>query len=298
MSSEIKDFPVPEDATSRAADQMVWVNGNISSTREARVSPFDHGLLVGDGAFETLQAYGGALFAMRRHYERLGKAGAALGIDIPTREVLEAGANDVIAANGLEKARVRITVTGGPAPLGSEKGDEGTTVVIAAAASPEWDLAAAVITVPYTRNETGALAGLKTTSYGENVIALADAKKKGASEAIFPNTRGELCEGTGSNIFLVRGGEVVTPPLSSGCLAGVTRALVLELCAKGRIPVAEVDLKLSHIAEADEAFLTSTTREVQAIGSVDGNAIVQAPGEVTKRLAAAFEALVQENVDP
>ncbi len=298
MTSEIKDIPAPGGVASKAPVQMVWLNGALLAAAEARVSPFDHGLLVGDGAFETLQAYEGKLFAMRRHCERLQKAGAALGIEIPAREILEAGAEAVIRANGLTNARVRITVTGGPAPLGSEKGDEGATVVIAAAASPRWDRLAAVITVPYTRNERGALAGLKTTSYGENVIALADAKKRRASEAIFPNTRGELCEGTGSNIFLVRGGAVMTPPLSSGCLAGVTRGLVLELCAKERIPVSEVMLKMADLAEAEEAFLTSTTREVQAIGSVDGRAIAPEPGPITMRLAAAFTALVAEEIDP
>ena len=147
------------------------------------------------------------------------------------------------------------------------------------------------MTVPWPRNERGALAGLKTTSYAENVVALAYAKHRGGTEALFANTVGDLCEGTGSNVFLVRDGEVVTPPLSSGCLAGVTRALLMEWA-----DVAEKDLPMSALAEADEVFLTSSTRDVQAVHAVDDR--VLEPGSVSRRLAEVFAARAAADVDP
>lgn len=297
MASEIK--VISEDARSAGtADQVVWINGVLANENEARVSPFDHGLTVGDGVFETLCAYEGKVFAMRRHHERLAKGCAAMGLELPSREALLEAISGVLGANGLRDARVRITVTGGRSPLGSEKGSERSTVLVAAAQRTAWDPAAKVVTVPFTRNETGALTGLKTTSYGENVLALVHAKARGGAEAIFGNTKGRLCEGTGSNIFIVRDASVMTPPLSSGCLAGVTRALALELCAEEGIPVKEEDMPLKVLEEVEEAFLTGTTREIQPIESVDGRVLERVPGEITARLREAFRELVGRDLDP
>ena len=152
--------------------------------------------------------------------------------------------------------------------------------------------------MPWPRNERGATAGLKTISYAENVRALAHAHERGAGEAIFANTRGDLCEATGSNVFLVEAGTLVTPPESAGCLLGVTRALVLELAEQLGIDAMEADRPVDAVATADEAFLSSTTREVQAIAHVDGTALPVAPGVVTERLAEAFVALVALDQDP
>ena len=148
-------------------------------------------------------------------------------------------------------------------------------------------------TVPWPRNERGALSGLKTTSYGENVRALAYAAERGGSEAIFGNTAGNLCEGAGTNVFVVAGGRLVTPPLSAGCLAGVTRALVIEWSG-----AVEQDLPLPALAEADEAFLTGTTRDVQPIRFVDGQALPAAPGPVTAKAAEVFAMRAAESSDP
>jgi branched-chain amino acid aminotransferase len=155
-----------------------------------------------------------------------------------------------------------------------------------------------VITVPWPRNERGALAGLKTISYGENVRALAVAKEEGAGEAIFPNTRGELCEGTGTNVFVVTGGVLRTPPEESGCLLGVTRALILELAGRLGIQADEVTLPMTAVATADEAFISSSTRELQPISAVDGNRLPVAPGPVTTLLADAFRRMVAEDLNP
>jgi len=275
-----------------AAD-VVWMDGTLAPAASVRVSPFDHGLLTGDGVFETLLVQGGRAFAVRRHLERLATSCKGLGLQAPDPTTLRSAIDDVIAANGVVDGRLRITVTGGAAPLGSDRGEAVPVVIVATGALSAWGDTADVVVVPWVRNERGALAGLKTTSYGENVVALAFAKERGASEAIFANTVGVLCEGTGSNIFLGIGGRLITPTLSSGCLAGVTRALVLE--TSGAV---EEDVAVSALAGADEAFLASTTRAVQPIRRVDGIDLPAAPGPLTSAAAEAFAKLVARTFEP
>ena len=276
----------------------VWLDGSLLDEADAHISPFDHGLLTGDGVFETLRVYGGAPFAVTRHLERLVRSADGIGLRVPEFGVLEKAMRVVLDANALVEARVRITVTGGRSPLGSERGDAPPTVVVAATALRPWPATVDVAVVPWPRNERGALAGLKTISYAENVRALAFAHERDAGEAIFANTVGDLCEATGSNVFVVQDGVVRTPPASSGCLLGVTRALVLERCAALDLPYEEVTLPVGALAAADEAFLTSTVREVQAIAHVDGSALPAAPGPVTRALTEAFAHLVATTADP
>ena len=147
------------------------------------------------------------------------------------------------------------------------------------------------------RNERAATAGLKTTSYAENVIALAHAKERGALEAVFGNTRGELCEATGSNVFVVVDGVLRTPPLDSGCLAGITRDLLLEWCRDAGIEVVEQALPLDVLARADEVFLTSSIKDVFPVSAVDGRAVV-APGPVTALARKVWAAGAAVGTDP
>ncbi len=277
---------------------IVSVNGQLGDAEALRISPLDHGLLVGDGVFETMRVYDGAPFAWTRHLARLGRSATGLGLPTPASGGLRDLADAVIEANGLVDARLRITLTGGPAPLGSERAEVEPTIVVAASGLTPWPPTADVVTVPWTRNERAATAGLKTISYADNVRALAFAHEHGASEAIFGNTRDELCEATGSNVFIVRDGRLVTPPADSGCLLGVTRALVLELARDLGLDPVERAAARGALPGADEAFLTSTTREVQAIAHVDGVALPAAPGAVTSSLAAAFTNLVARDLDP
>ncbi len=151
----------------------------------------------------------------------------------------------------------------------------------------------AVITVPWTRNERGALTGLKTTSYAENVVALARARERGASEALFPNTAGRLCEGTGSNVFVVLDGRIHTPPVASGCLAGITRALAVEWTG-----AEESDLPMEVLAGADEIFLTSTLRDIQAVHRVDDRELAPEPGPVTAKAMRIFDERAGNDLDP
>ena len=279
---------------------MVWLNGSLQLVSEAAISPFDHGITVGDGVFETMISYTGVPFAFTRHHQRLERSAAAMGLEVRPLEELRDASIELLKANELtdQLARIRITLTGGPAPLGSERGDSPQTTLIAATPTPDLGETVDVSVVPYTRNENGALLGLKTTSYGENVVALSFAKERGSGEAIFANTKGELCEGTGSNIFIVSDGQLVTPPLAGGCLAGVTRALTIELSEQEGIPVSEKAVPLVALHQASEAFLTGTTREVQPIRNVDGMELPNVPGEITAKLRAAFRALADGKVDP
>jgi branched-chain amino acid aminotransferase len=277
---------------------LLWLDGRLVSENEARVSPFDHGLLVGDGVFETLRVYDGVPFAWTRHHERLVRSAAGLGLSAPGSRELRAAVDEVLAANGLADGRVRLTVTGGPSPLGSERGSGRPTVIVVSAPATRWPPTVDVVIVPWSRNEHGAVAGLKTTSYAENVRALAYAREQDAGEAIFLNTRGELCEATGSNLFVIRDGVVLTPPADAGCLLGVTRALVLELCADHGISAEEAALGPSALGDADEAFLTSSTREVQSIARVDGRALPTAPGPTSDKLGGLLTELIARNPDP
>lgn len=272
----------------------VWINGELLPDDDARVSVFDHGLVVGDGVFETIKVAAGVPFAMTRHLARLRRSALGLGLPEPDLEYIRDGAMAVVAGSGAPPlARMRVTYTAGKAALGSERGNSPATAIVAMAEQPFPAAAVDVVTVPWPRNERGALSGLKTTSYGENVRALAYAAERGGSEAIFANTVGQLCEGTGSNVFVVKGGRLLTPPLSSGCLAGVTRALVVDWA-----DAAEEDLPFDALATADEAFLAGTTRDVQPIRNVDGKPLPAVPGPVTRKAAEIFKERAAETVDP
>jgi branched-chain amino acid aminotransferase len=275
----------------------VWVDGAVVEADQARVSVFDHGLTVGDGVFETAKVVDGVPFALTRHLDRLASSARGLGLTPPGDGALRDAVGAALAANADAVAagplRLRITLTGGTSPLGSDRGQAGPTLVVALAPLTAWAPTAKVVVVPWTRNQRAATAGLKTTSYADNVVALAHAKAHGGSEAVLANTAGMLCEGTGSNVFLVLAGELVTPPLSSGCLAGVTRALVLEWTG-----AVERDVPLGALLEADEVFLTSSTRAVQAVHAVGDDAYPDAPGPLTRQAAATFAERSAADVDP
>lgn len=267
----------------------VWINGELGRDT---VSVFDHGLTVGDGVFETVKLVRGEPFALTRHLRRLAFSARGLGLPEPDEASVRAGVAEVLAASEpWELGRLRITYTGGPGPLGSDRGPDGPTTIVIAGEQKPFPGTASVAVVPWPRNEHGPLTGLKTTSYADNVLALAYAKERGAQEAIFGNLAGNLCEGTGSNVFLVLDGRLVTPTLAAGCLAGVTRALVLEW-----VGAEEADVPLEALRDAEEAFLTSTTRDVQPIALVDGGELPVGP--LTRKAQEVFAHRAAEKVDP
>jgi branched-chain amino acid aminotransferase len=277
----------------------IWLGSNrggeLHAPQEALVRATDHGLTVGDGVFETLKADGGTVFAVTRHLERLARSADGLGLPAPDLDLVRHAIAQTFAANDQhELARVRVTYTGGVEPLGSERSGADPTLIVAVAGAPRPAPETSVITVPWTRNERGALAGLKTTSYAENVVALARAKAQGATEALFADTTGRLSEGSGTNVFLVMKDRIFTPALSAGCLAGVTRGLVLEWTK-----AEEADLPYQALFEADEIFLTSTLRDVQAVTAVDGAPVSGGvSGAVSKDVRAMFRSRAAENPDP
>ncbi len=274
-----------------------WVDGRVVDEADAVVSAFDHGLTVGDGVFETVKVLDGVPFALGRHLDRLARSAAGLGLDKPDLEELGNACATVVAQAPVGRHRLRITYTGGIAPLGSGRGDAKPTLLVALAPMDPWPETTTVAVVPWPRNERGALAGLKTTSYAENVVALGYAKRFAAGEALFADTRARLSEGTGSNVFVLLGGSLLTPALTSGCLAGVTRALVLEWT-----DATEAELPFDVLDQADEVFLTSTTRDVQAVSAVAGEDGIRtlgpAPGPVTREVAAIFAQRSTEDSEP
>lgn len=252
-----------------------WIDGTLMTDPTLpAIRVTDHGFTVGDGVFEAIKVVAGEPFALDLHLARLERSAAGLGLVGVDLADVRRGVAAVLDDQDLPLGRIRITVTGGLAPLGSGRGTHPPTVVVVAAPMDPTSDTTTVVTVPWPRNERGAIAGLKTTSYAENVVALAEAARLGATEAIFANLAGHLCEGTGSNVFYVVDGELRTPTLASGCLAGVTRALVLDWYG-GR----EVDEPIEVAEQADEVFLVSTTRDVQAVTRWGGRDL--APGPVT-----------------
>jgi branched-chain amino acid aminotransferase len=271
----------------------VWFNGAVledPTTAVVRVD--DHGLTVGDGVFEAIKVVDSRPFALTRHLDRLQHSAAGLGLPAPDRKQLEEAVSAVLTDQDLALGRLRITWTAGPAPLGSGRGAGPPTLVVVASTMEPAAASTKAVRVPWLRNERSAVAGLKTTSYAENVVALAYARERGATEAIMANTLGNLCEGTGSNVCYVIDGEARTPTLASGCLAGVTRALVVEWCG-----VREVDEPLSVLDEADEIFLVSTTRDVQPVSRLDDRDL-GVPGPVTLRAMRTWADREARGIDP
>ena len=269
-----------------------WVDGQLVEPGTATVRADDHAVVVGDGVFETMKIVEGTAFALSRHLRRLDRSASGLGLDEPDEDRIQAAVGEVLAADP-SAGLLRITWSSGAGPWGSGRGGGPGTLVVGTGPGNVWPPAERVHLVPWRRNEHGPLVGLKTTAYAENVMALTTAKRVGCSEALFANTAGHLCEGTGTNVCLVIVGVLVTPPLSSGCLAGVTRELVMELA-----DVVERDIDPAEFGSADEAFLTSSTRDGSPISAVDGVEMPAAPGPVTAGLMAAFADLIVRTTDP
>lgn len=274
-----------------------WLGDGLVEPQDARVSVLDHGLTVGDGVFETLLVRDGAPFALTRHLRRLDRSLAGLGFPGPGEDAVRTAVAAVVADAGDDAghARLRITVTSGAGPLGSERGSNAPTLVVTLTPVAGWPPTSSLATVPWVRNERSAVAGLKTTSYAENAVALAEAHRRGASEAVMADTQGRLCEGTGSNVFVVVDGEVLTPHLRCGALAGITRELVLEW-APAVAPVREADLPYDVLISADEVFITSSTRDVHPVDRVDDRAV--AVGPITLDVAEEFRRRAALDVDP
>lgn len=265
--------------------ELVWVNGALVERPEAKISVFDHGLVTGDGVFETLGVYQGVPLALGRHLARLEKSANGIGLTGLDLDSILSAVINLIESNSVADGKVRITVTGGESVLGSDRVGSQLSVIIATGPRIPLSTPAKIQVSQWPRNERSILAGLKTISYAENVAALAWAQAKAADEVIFGNTIGNLCEGSGSNIFIVVDGTVYTPPLSSGALGGITRDLIVE---NMEIEERDFPLEVLYSSDLEECFLTSSIREVQSISHIDSVKLSDQPGPITEQIAAGF----------
>ncbi len=274
---------------------LIWSDGKFRDERDPAVTAADLLLTVGDGVFETCSVAGGRPFALTRHLRRLAGSATALGLGAPDEDEIRAGIDSVLAAGGPDLGRLRVSVISGRIRR--------TVSVLAGPAVPAATVR--VARVPWVRNERSAVVGLKTTSYAENVVALADAVRRGADEALLANTRGELCEGTSSNVFVERAGELVTPALASGCLPGITRELLLEWGVAAGLPVREArpgELPFTVLddvaggARGTGLAVSSSVRGLVPVVSLDGVEIVAGPISLDARHLFAVKR--SENLDP
>jgi branched-chain amino acid aminotransferase len=292
----VSPVPIWQSRIMSTGEIRVWVNGERVDDKPS-IPALDHGVSVGDGVFETAKVVDGAPFALDRHHARMDRSLAGLGLPAADRDRLAEGISAVLEGNPIAFGRLRYSVTGGAGPLGSDRQDSPMTYIVTAAPQSPTPATGKLVVVPWTRNERAATAGLKTTSYADNVVALAYAKEREGIEAIFANTRGELCECTGSNVFVVQNGQILTPPLDAGPLAGITRELVIEWCREDGLTVLEQTLPLAALHESDEVFITSSTKDVLGVHAVDDHEL-SAPGPVTQRAAAVFARRSSETPNP
>lgn len=264
----------------------VWLDHRLVQATDARISVLDRGLTVGHGVFETMKVVESVPFALDRHLARLQRSADALAIPLPPEDDVRRAIAETAEANAGEVGevgRMRLTLTAGDGELGDPYAAVGNPrLLITVVPQRPWPATARVSLSRYRRNEHSALTGVKSTSYAENAVALREAKAAGCDEALLLNAAGEVCEGTGSNVVLVVDGVAVTPPLSSGCLAGVTRELAIEWCGVVAAPLTEADLD-----RATEAFLTSSTRDLHPVAELVGRAL-DAPGPVTTQAMARW----------
>jgi branched-chain amino acid aminotransferase len=275
----------------------VWVNGERQPAEGALISAADRGLTLADGLFETMRALNGTVFRLGHHLARLVSGLETLEIPVP--RALRASVMDAVTASGTGHARVRLTVTRGPGPAGlAPPADPRPTVIIAVTSLPPFSESAPIVgltahVVSGRRNERAMTAGLKTIAYTDSVAALLEARRHGADEGLFLDTDGHCSEATASNLFACMRDALVTPPLSCGALPGITRAVVLELAGALGIPAEERAFGPQDLGHSDEAFLTSSTRGLVPLVSLDGRPIGSGrPGSMTLRLRDAYAALI------
>jgi branched-chain amino acid aminotransferase len=282
--------------------RIVAMNGRLVPEAEATVSVFDHGLLYGDGVFEGMRAYGGRVFRLEEHLDRLWHSARAIALEIPVgKEALARTVDETVAANGLPDGYVRLIVTRGAGTLGLDPNRTSHPQVIvivdtiALYPREHYERGLRIVTAATQRTHPAALSPrIKSLNYLNNIMAKLEGLQAGCVEALMLNHKGEVAECTADNVFAVRRGAVVTPPPDAGILEGITRGAVMELALAAGIDCRETTLTRHDLYTADEVFITGTAAEVVPVVEIDGRKIgAGVPGPVTKRLAADFHALVR-----
>jgi len=277
----------------------VYVDGVISPPEDARVSVFDRGFLFGDSVFETVGTVRGRLFAWPEHLSRLRSSAARIGLELPADEIINGAVEETLAAAGNEDARVRVMVTRGTGPLDLDPASSPRPSLFVIV-QPLGNHPPSGVSVGVVGLERAIDPRVKSGNYLASVLAVGEARRRlgpSTHEAIFCRADGTITEGASSNVFVVKGGEVRTPPLEAGILSGITRALVLEICGRYEIAVHETTLRLRDLREADEIFITSATRGVLPVVALDGAVVADGEaGPVTRRLGALYAALQDEKL--
>lgn len=280
----------------------VYISGKLLPKEQATISVYDHGLLYGDGVFEGIRVYGGKVFLLKEHIERLYESARTIRLEIPlTRSDLTAAVNDTVAANGLADGYVRLVVTRGAGYLGLDprRTSDPQVIIIADTITlyprEMYEQGLKLITASTIRNHPQALsARIKSLNYLNNILAKIEGTDGGCVEALMLNHKGEVAECTGDNIFIVKQGVLKTPPTEAGILEGITRNAVLRLAREAGIPVAEAAMIRHDIYVADECFLTGTAAEVVPVTSLDGRSIGDGkPGPITRDLLERFQKLTR-----
>jgi len=285
-------------------EQLVYIDGKFYPKREAKISVYDHGLLYGDGVFEGIRCYNGNVFRLKQHIDRIYHSARSINLHIPiTKEEMRDIVCETIRKNGLKEAYVRLVVTRGVGDLGLDprKCPKATIICIAQPFAPlygdMYSKGIRVVTVGTRRTSWDTLdVKAKTLNYLNNIMAKIQANLAGCDEGLMLNYLGHVCEGTGDNFFVVKEGELYTPPTEAGVLIGITRGTVIELAHKLGIPVHEKDMTLFDVYTAKEAFMTGTAAEIVPIVELDSRKIHEGkPGPITKKLMAEFKKICKKD---
>jgi branched-chain amino acid aminotransferase len=280
----------------------IWINGKLYAKEDAKISVYDHGLLYGDGVFEGLRSYGGVVFRLEQHLTRLWNSAKAILLEIPlSREEVARAINETLQVNGLKDGYIRLVVTRGAGSLGLDPNRTADPQVIIITdhitVYPEdlYRQGLEIITASTLRNHPATLnPRIKSLNYLNNILAKIECLQAGCMEALMLNHKGEVSECTADNIFLVRGGVLLTPPTDAGVLEGITREAVIELARQSGREVREVSLTRHDVYIAEECFLTGTAVEVIAVVKVDSRVIgAGAPGPITRDLKERFHRLTR-----
>jgi branched-chain amino acid aminotransferase len=285
----------------------IFIDGKFLNERDAKISVFDHGLLYGDGVFEGIRAYNGRVFKLKEHIDRLFYSAKAILLEIPmSHAALMKATAETIRVNKLRDCYVRLVVTRGVGNLGlNPRSCKKPTVIIIAGKiqvyPPElYAKGMDIVTVPTVRNLHSALnPAIKSLNYLNNILAKIEANNAGVEEAVMLNAEGFVAECTADNLFIIKHGEVFTPPNSAGALYGITRQTVIELAQASGLKVSEPNLTRYDLFNADECFLTGTGAEIMPVVKIDGRIVgTGRPGKLTRALVEKYHALTNASGEP
>ncbi len=284
-------------------ERLIYLDGALVPKDKAVVSVFDHGFLYGDGIFEGIRIYDGVVFRLDEHLERLYESAKSILLQIPLEmEAMAAAVLDTVRANGLQSGYIRLVVSRGSGDLGLDPRSchKASVIIIADHIQlyPKefYENGLRIVTVPTTRNSPNALnPQIKSLNYLNSILVKIEAANSGVLEALTVNAQGYVCEGSGDNVFIVKKGKVITPPVYLGALDGITRRTIIDICANAGISLLETPFTRHDVYVADECFLTGTAAELIPVVEVDGRKIgTGQPGVVTQKLLEAFQALVRK----